>query len=287
MKRQGSVVTTLCACLASAFLAAPVLAFSPPAAGQTSALSTDARPSVIIGVATALFNDMDYDNALPLFEQAERHPAATKDEKTTVKVYRSFILIMHDEEILARDIITEIYKIDPDFTLPTSVSPKFREVFEDVKKDLKPTQHTKEAEPAVSGGQPTEQKLTGTVPEKPNVFVRFWPSWTCFAIGVGLLIPGIVIGVDANSGRDTLKNAPKDAAGRIPSMTYEDAKAIQSDAERNSLTANILFGAGGAALVTGVVMFLVYDGAKDITTKTSVSVETNGDTKLVKAAWVF
>ncbi|MBI5529493.1 MAG: hypothetical protein HY897_24475, partial [Deltaproteobacteria bacterium] len=172
--------------------------------------------------------------------------------------YRAFIHILGGREILANGIVRTIYNIKPDFELPDTVSPKFRNFFADVKKEIKP--RIIEARPAAADAPPSQPRIAGVVPKKPNLFFRFWPSWTCFAVGAGFLIPGAVVGLDVNSGRDELKNAAKDAAGRIPDMTYEDAKALQNDADRKALTANILLGTGAAVVATGVVMFFVYDG---------------------------
>jgi hypothetical protein len=261
--------------------------FLTAAGGVSAGEKPLSKAGDLIKQAVAAYTALDYDKALPLLAEAERQPNLGESDRITILKYRAFIHILGGRDILAHGVVASIYRIQPDFELPDTVSPKFRNFFADVKKEIKP--RTIEAKPVVAP-PPPGQRVAEAVPEKPNLFFRFWPSWTCFAVGAGFLIPGAVVGLDVNSGREELQNAPKDAAGRIPGMTYEDAKAIQNDADRKALTANILLGTGAAVVITGAVMFFVYDGDWRIGaagTRTSVSVETDGAAKLVKAGWAF
>jgi len=265
------------------YLLAVLLSLAAGSAYAGDALSSNTGN--LIERAVAAYTVLDYDHALPLLAEAEKQPNLSTADHVTILKYRAFIQILQGKEILARDAVAGIFGLDPGFSLPTTVSPKFRNFFADVRKDIKP--QVVETKPSVSEALPPAQTVAAGGPERPNLLMRFWPSWTCLAAGVGFLIPGMVIGLDATSGRDELKNAQKDSAGRLAGMTYEDAKKLQDDADRKGLTADILLGVGATALVTGAAMFFVYDGAKDTAPKSSVSFESNGDKKLLKAAWAF
>jgi len=262
-----------------------------PAWAQEDADSAEAY----ISQAVAAYDAMDYDRVLPLLSKAEQYPAPTDDTRITILKYRAFVLIMEGKEILARDAVTSIFELKPDFELPSTVSPKFRRFFAEVKRDYVSRAQPAEPRPRVITANPAapEQPAevaakAGPVSDRPNWFVRFWPSWTCLIAGTAMLVPGTIIGLDVKSGRDTLNNAPKDDAGHIIGMSRADAQKLQDDADKKGLTSMILLGAGGAAVLTGAVMFFVYDGATNVTTHTSVSFETDGTTTgVLKAAWVF
>lgn len=278
------VIRAILPCMAIILLAA---------AGAHAGQGADA----LVRDAIAAYDAMDFDKALPLLQEAEKLPGLSKMVRITILKYRAFCLILESKEILARDTVGKIYDLKPDFELAPTVSPKFRRFFAEVRKDWKPkVVRVIEAVPPAPAPRAAPRTAPPPSVEKPapsdgspNVFVRFWPSWACFAAGIGLLVPGTIIGLDATSGRDTLKNAPKDETGRMTTMTLAEAKKLQSDADQKGLTADILIGAGAAAVVTGAVMFFVYDGASEVsaTKSTSVSFGVSGPTRLLQAAWAF
>ncbi|MBI5528197.1 MAG: hypothetical protein HY897_17835 [Deltaproteobacteria bacterium] len=280
-------------------LAAVVVLFA--AAGHADAAEKPSGPPTkeLISQGVAAYDSMDLDKAFPLFEQASRHSDLTRADRINVFKHQAFILMLQGKEILARDKVTAIYTMDPAFELPATVSPKFRRFFADVKRDMappptaqpappsQPPHRTIEVRPAAKP-PPAVQKTAPAPPDgQPNLFVRFWPSWTCFATGLALVVPGIVVGLDVKSGRDELENAPRDETGRFTTLTLEDAKALQNAADQKGVTSTILLSVGAAALVTGGVMFFVYDGAKEVTKRTTVSFGSDGTTHAVTAAWKF
>ncbi len=255
------------------------------------------KAEALIKEAIDAYDTMDYSGALPLLQQAEQLPGLTPLQRVNILKYRAFILILDAKEILARDAVTAIYELKPDFELPATVSPKFRRFFAEVRRDIAPRLQPVAPPERVITAKPVDQPPAPTPDEppkvdtpgnRPNWFVRFWPSWTCFIVGAGLIVPGTLIGLDVQSGRAELENAPRDDAGHIVGITQADAQALQDDADKKGLTSMILLGAGAAAMVTGAVMFFVYDGAKEMTTRTSVSFATDGATRgVVTASWAF
>jgi hypothetical protein len=261
-----------------AIVIAIIAGLFPAAAGAGTALPDGLTADELIKDAVAAYEAMDYERALPLLSEAERLPGLSKLVRITILKYRAFILILEGKEILARDAVTAIYDLKPDFELPVTVAPKFRIFFAGVKEDYKPKTKPKKApvdrilsvQPAAPPPAPQVQR-TEPPPSQPNWFVRWWPSWTCLAAGTVLAVPGVIIGLDVKSGQEELKNAQKDDAGHIIGMTLQEAKSLQDDADRKGLTSTILLGAGGAAIAAGIAMFFVYDGAAPATGRTSVS----------------
>ncbi|MBI5528191.1 MAG: hypothetical protein HY897_17805 [Deltaproteobacteria bacterium] len=274
------------ACIACAFAAA---------ARAGTALPDEYSPDDLIRDAVGAYDAMEYDRAVPILQEAFKLPGLSQKQRITVLQYGALICIIQKKDPLARETIREIYRLKPDFELPQTMAPSFRKFFEDVRNENKPKpapapvpvpepEHRptpRVIEPwAVPPPPPANARAADPVDadddkpppdgarpgvgrkvEGPNWFVRFWPSWTCFIAGAALLTPGILVGLDADSGRGDLEAAERDSQGRITSLSYEQARALQDEADRKGLTATALMGAGAAAMVTGAIMFFVYDGA--------------------------
>ncbi|MBI5528195.1 MAG: hypothetical protein HY897_17825 [Deltaproteobacteria bacterium] len=270
---------------AGAMVVAVVAGLFPAAAGAGTSLPDGLTADELIKDAVNAYEAMDYDRALPLLSEAERLPGLSKIVRITILKYRAFILILEGKEILARDAVTVIYDLKPDFELPQTVAPKFRIFFAGVREDYKPKTKPKKAQtdriltvqPVPPAPAPRVQRTSPPAPEAPNWFVRWWPSWTCLAAGTALAVPGVIIGLDVKSGQDELKNAQRDDAGHIIGMTYDEAKSLQNEADKKGLTSTILLGAGGAVVAAGIALFFVYDGAAPATGRTSVSVSPGTD----------
>jgi hypothetical protein len=297
-------------------LAGFCVAFACPAVAQAgTAIPDELSPDDQIREAVSAYDAMEYDRAVPILQGAYKSPSLSQKQRITILQYGASICIIQKKDSMARETIREIYRIKPDFELPPSFPPSFRKFFEDVRDENKP----KPAPTPVPAPQPVHQPAprviepwavppsppanarsadpvdvdddkppdggragVGRKVEGPNWFVRFWPSWTCFIAGAALLTPGILIGLDADSGRAEIENADRDEQGRITSLSYEQAQALQDDADRKGLTATALMGAGAAAMATGVIMFFVYDGAAP-PSKPAVSLSPAADGRSVLA----
>jgi TolB-like protein len=78
---------------------------------------------------------------------------------------------------------------------------------------------------------------------------RYWHFWTAAAVGVAAIGTGVVFGVISKGAVD---------AGRA-AESQRQAFIERDKAEKNALVANVLFGAGGAVLLTsGLLLFLEY-----------------------------
>jgi hypothetical protein len=255
--------------LAAALLAAAPLAAAAEEDPATAPSSEENAETM--RAAQRAYDELTYDKALSLLAELETKTNLKPWEKVTVLKFRAFIHINTENEIFARDAIVSIYHIDPAFVLPDSEPPKIQKVFAEVKREFVPKKKKKKDLPApvakaiVTGDTPTEPAGGAAVgkqvaaAERPNLLVRFWPSWAGLATGVALLTPGVVLGATATADRAKLTDAPRDEAGRIVGITKAEAEAMQDDASSKALIGNVLMGAGAAVAVTGAVLFLFYD----------------------------
>jgi TolB-like protein len=76
---------------------------------------------------------------------------------------------------------------------------------------------------------------------------RYWHAWTTAGVGLAALGAGVGFGVISMKANTTAKNAE-----------YQREAWLNRDkAKKNGLVANILYGAGGAAMLTSAVMFMI------------------------------
>jgi hypothetical protein len=222
-------------------------------------------------------------------------PGIERGERIVVLKYQAFIHLMTNKEDAARTKVEAIYAMNPGFELAAADLSYFKKFFANVKKDLasKPppepalvaiAKHPP-ADPASKDGKGGVTEVRKTASEGgPNPFVRFWPSWTCLIVGAGALGPGVYFGLTSTDDRKKLEDTPRDAKGRLVGVTASDLKKMQDDAHAKALMANILMGAGGAAMVTGIILFFVYDGADKPPPVTFETLERGG---AVKVTWTF
>ncbi|MCC6746201.1 MAG: hypothetical protein IT371_00995 [Deltaproteobacteria bacterium] len=74
---------------------------------------------------------------------------------------------------------------------------------------------------------------------------RYWHAWTTLSVGLGALAGGAAFGVMS-------RQANQEAAD---AQVQPEAWTLRDKAQKNALTANILLGAGGAAVATSVLLF--------------------------------
>ncbi|MBI5528200.1 MAG: hypothetical protein HY897_17850 [Deltaproteobacteria bacterium] len=237
---------------------------STPAPDNPSAPSSEETADSLRNAERA-YDEMNYEKALSILSDVEKKTDLKTWEVITVFKLKAFIHINNENDIFARDAILSIYNLDPKFKLPENLPPKILKVFAEVKKDFKPKKKKKPktfgAAPATapSPAPPAEVSKPATPVSDANLFVRFWPSWACLVAGVGLFVPGAIVGAGATADREKFEDAPRDAAGRIIGITRAQAEKMQEDANTKALTGNLLIGAGAAAATAGVVLLFFYD----------------------------
>ncbi len=260
------MIAAVCAALA---LAIPCTTFAE--AVVPDAPSSD-ETAELFAAAQKAYDELNYEKCTSILSEIEKKTNLKTWEKVSIYKYRAFIHINTENDILARDAVISIYRLEPAFVLPDSEPPKIQKVFAEVKKEFAPRKTRKvtpapEAKPVIIATRPPEPlpvkadvaKKAAPVDGRPNAFVRFWPSWTGLASGVALLTPGVFLGATATADRQKILDAPRDAAGRVVGITKAEAQAMQDDANGKALLGNILMGAGAAVAVTGAVLFLFYD----------------------------
>ncbi|MBN2494327.1 MAG: hypothetical protein JXR96_07055 [Deltaproteobacteria bacterium] len=111
----------------------------------------------------------------------------------------------------------------------------------------------KAAKPAPEATQGDEaelaRRISAPAPEPRSCWSNPW-TWTAAGLGVASIGTGVILGVVS---RDRQREAANRAALGKPLLAYE----AYQDAEDLALGANIVYGIGGAALVTAVVLFAI------------------------------
>lgn len=121
---------------------------------------------------------------------------------------------------------------------------------------------------------PAPEGVTQASGEKPASVLR--PvAYVVGGVGVVAGVVGTIFGVMSANGRAALEAAKTEAAGGpITKFTQAQAYRLDRDARGQAVTADILWGVGGAAVVTAVVLFIV--GAPEVPQDTQVGVGPTG-----------
>lgn len=215
-----------------------------------------------IKVIEDLFNNMDYENCLKAINRLEQNKENLhKSEILELYKYKAFIYITVGEQELAKEIIKKIYTIDPHFVLPPTISPKLREPFIRVSEDLKNLRQNKKKEPeeAVDESESNED-YTLRRPITENKTTAFFKNNITFlsmlGAGIGILIPGILIRLDAASDAESyqkkIDSAMKDELGNPIGIKKEDVKRWQDEIDRKVLIGNSLILLGSAFAIGGI-----------------------------------
>lgn len=108
------------------------------------------------------------------------------------------------------------------------------------------------AEAQLSPDSPIAAAPTVVKRDEPGFFSRvatkrYWHAWTAAGVGLAALGAGVGFGVISMKANMTAKDAE----------FQREAWLNQDKAKKNGLVANILYGAGGAAMLTSAVMFML------------------------------
>lgn len=98
---------------------------------------------------------------------------------------------------------------------------------------------------SVSLDTPVVTKKDDSLPISRFFASRYWHAWTAAGLGVAALGTGAAFGSITMKANDAARGAEN----------QREAFLNQDKARKNALTANILYGVGGAAIVSSVVMF--------------------------------
>ena len=213
--------------------------------------------------AISAYENFEYEESLRLLARAEKKPSLTDAERARVHLYRGLIRFTLGDSGHADEEFKKALTLNRRITPPADTSPKILAVFDKVKKSLPPAKEDKAVKPPPGGETRVVTRPPPAPAPAPARKGRLW-TWVAAGVGAAAMIGGGVAGGLALKAEKDFDAEPD--AG--------PARSLKDKAETDALAANVLFGVGGAVLVTAVVLFFVEgsDDGPDTATDTSVSV---------------
>ena len=223
-----------------------------------------------VAEAVRLYEDLEYELALEELERASRVPHGT-DGKVTIALYKGIIIADLGKWEAAREEFRSALLLQPEVRLPLRVSPKVAREFEAqrtwARKELarRPKDAPKLAEAPPAPDAPslvTPEARPGMVPPPSMQDIQSVSgevrsgrvpvvSWVLLGAGVAAGGVGTVFGLSSRGQIDDARAAQ--SLGRI--------EEHHSQAQRSATTANVLFGAAGAAVAGALVTWLLMGDA--------------------------
>lgn len=229
-----------CGLLAGLFGVALVLLLAPGARAENPHLSK----------AIQAYENFEYDTALQLLKQAVAYPGSSKQERAKVHVYLGLVRYTLGDRPKAEQEFSNALRLHYKVTLPPDTSPKIVDCFDEVKASVPAPEPVKPPGGAGGGTGGGTGIVSPPPPPPPTPSGRVW-TWVAAGVGAAALIGGGTFGYLASEAKSDFDNEP----------WADKAAELKDTIESRSLTANILFGVGGAAMVAAVVLFFTEPGA--------------------------
>jgi tetratricopeptide (TPR) repeat protein len=218
-----------------------------------------------------LVNEFEERKALEVLKRALSWPENTDSLRAQIYLYRDIAFFeLLDKDSAAKELGLALEK-DPKLTLPASVSPKLKTLFEELQKRMpRSTGEPKTVTvPKSSNGQqgetpkpePIKRKTRPVEPDPPPPKPINWPAWVCLGIAVAAGGAGLGLGLSAKAQEEEYLDLSK---------SYEAAKELRDRAAGRALGANVLFGIAGAAAIASAV-FMILGYTRNESTLASVS----------------
>lgn len=104
--------------------------------GPTTALAQQTRPAKggLLATGKALFEDQRYEESIQTLSAALLRPGTSKQDRTEIYRYLAYNYITLSQTEEAEAAVRGLYCIDPEFTLGSSESPRFKDFFAQTKK---------------------------------------------------------------------------------------------------------------------------------------------------------
>jgi hypothetical protein len=166
-------------------------------------------------------------------------PPAAEAAKT--HLYLGLIAFNALDSDKARREFAEAIRTTPSIELPYGVSPKARLLFDQVQRET----IEQEARTKVPAGRPRGEAEAEAPPPRSRA-----PAYIVGAIGLAGIAAGGILGALAASDLSAGQN-------KMGGIQIQTALADTSRAGTEGLTADILFGVGGAAVITGIILWIV------------------------------
>jgi tetratricopeptide (TPR) repeat protein len=251
-----------------------------PASGGAVDLRVAAAPNPHLAKARALYQDLEYEQALARLEKALTWKGTSNAERVDIYVYTGLCRYQLGDEKGARNAFREALSMDPRASLPRLTSPKIQRVFQQESELLassRPVRPPPEPEPEPRDEPPPEPDPRDGLPSSGEDVVAdqterpyepplrrrggssstdepsdFWrDNWPALAAGGAAVVLG---GIAAYFGYSAQQSA--EAAGQAGSAA--NAKKNHEAAQSSAMAANVLYGLSGAAAAAGVAFVFVF-----------------------------
>jgi len=154
MNRRVSAWISLVACLHAIGASSPALAQPQKPAAKPGAAAPAAQPQDLIAKGHALFEDQQYEESIQTLSAALLRPSNTPQQK--VEIYRllalNYITLGRKDE--AESAVRGLLVQQPDYALPASESPRFRDFFAQAR-----AKWESEGRPGLAKDEPTEKPV--------------------------------------------------------------------------------------------------------------------------------
>lgn len=194
--------------------------------------------------AKTAYENFEFEQALSFLSKASADEHSTdRNYMASVHMYFGLVRFTLGQREQAEKEFTEALRLDYSIYPPDDTSPKILSVFRQIKSTISPPVHKNEHPPhGVEVG-------TGVPPAVDKSGGRVW-TWVLTGVGgAALATAGVFAGLASKS-----KGEFDDA------QWASDASGKRDEVEQRALTANVLFGVGGAAMVGALILFFVEDG---------------------------
>ena len=212
--------------------------------GVPEARARAVNPHLARGIR--LLDQAEDEKALVALQQALAWPGASADERASAHFYLGVTYYNLHQPRRAEQHFRGAFELAPRFSVPADLSPKILQLVE----QLRPKAGPPPPPPRRPGARPPAPP-PGHHPVPPRVN---WPAWV--TLGLAAAAAGSGLGLSLAAQRDA-------GAANDLSLPHDEAQGMYDSAGRYALSANILFGVAGAALVASGVLFLVRRPARE------------------------
>ena len=195
----------------------------------------------------AAYENFEYEQALTVLEKGKNKVGLPDADRAKILLYLGLTRFSLGDQTSARSDFEAALRIDRKILPPADTSPKIIKTFLEVKASLPPEKPklTKKPDPVNTN----DKAISINGIKQPAPTKKTKKVWTWVAAGVG---------VAAMAGAGTCGILAGQAKDDFDQTTWADEAAKYKDqAETRALAANVMYGIGGAALITAVVLFFV------------------------------
>ncbi len=205
--------------------------------------------------AKSAYENFDFEQALDLLSKASTDRLSSdKTYLASVHLYMGLVRFTLGQRKQAEREFAQALRLDFNVYPPDDTSPKILSAFKKVKSGISPPARKEETH-MESRIKSTSRKTDIDIGRSQPMEKSSGRIWTWIMTGVGsaaLVSAGVFAGLAAKS------------KGEFDEAKWaSDAVEKRDEVEQRSLTANVLFGVGGAVMVGAVILFFVEDGSNE------------------------